>query len=118
MLNRQTKILTFILLLMFSSSQMVSAGPKLYKYDGKMPFVQMMLSMMVAMGIIDRYPTNGRYGLSSSPYSRFNNPYMSSPWSRTGLNDPSYDAPLWGNPSWGVLPMESYTQNYYAPYDS
>ncbi len=98
MLNLRTKTLIFTLLLMFLSGQIAHAETKLYQYDGKLPFVQMMLNMMVAMGIIDRLPTNGLYGgygfsgypsSFSSPYARaltmrgispgssfYRNPYM------------------------------------------
>jgi hypothetical protein len=97
-----TKILVLILLLVVSGGSIVHAETKLYQYDGKLPFVQMMLNMMTAMGIIDRLPNNGFYannGLSA---------YPSSSWSRYS-NSPNNSNTLWGNPSWGVLPPDSYS---------
>ena len=47
---------------------------KNYQYDGKLPFVQMMLNMMVAMGILDRVPMGGiynRYGQYGMPNNRY-----------------------------------------------
>lgn len=132
MLKALFKTIIFALLLTVSTGQIVSAEIKLYQYDGKMPFVKMMLNMMVAMGIIDRVPTNSVYGLSGYPGSRwsgYNNPYsralamrglspgytnnpllrspwLQSPWSQSAFNTPS---PVWGSPSWGVLPLDSHT---------
>ena len=73
------------LLLALLSSQIASAEVKVYQYDGKLPFVQMMLNMMVAMGILDRLPANsayggynnfgGRSGFLSSPLSNDENLY-------------------------------------------
>jgi hypothetical protein len=79
MLRTFSKPLFFALLLMLSASQVVCAEVKQYQYDGKLPFVQMMLNMMVAMGMLDRVPVSGLYG--SYPYpgsslSNYNNPYM------------------------------------------
>jgi len=107
MLNARTKTVIFALLLMLSSAQVVHADAKLYQYDGKLPFVQMMLNMMVAMGILDRLPSNGRYGMSAH-HSSFG---PSSPWSMPAMNGAG-----WGSPNWGVLPVESYTTNNYSPY--
>ena len=79
MLKALSKSLFFALLLTISCSQAVLAEVKQYQYDGKLPFVQMMLNMMVAMGMLDRVPVSGLYG--SYPYpgaslSNMNNPYM------------------------------------------
>ena len=77
MLRPRTKTLFFFLLLMSFSSLSVHAETKIYQYDGKLPFVQMMLNMMVAMGVIDRLPANGPYGgygFSGYP-SRYSSPY-------------------------------------------
>ncbi len=67
------------LLLALLSSQIASAEVKIYQYDGKLPFVQMMLNMMVAMGILDRLPANSAYG----GYNNFGgrSGYLSSPLS-------------------------------------
>jgi hypothetical protein len=79
MLRALSKSLFFTLLLMLSGSQVLHAEVKQYQYDGKLPFVQMMLNMMVAMGMLDRVPVSGLYG--SYPYpatslSNYNNPYL------------------------------------------
>lgn len=137
MLKVLFKIIIFALFLTSSTGQLVHAETRLYQYDGKMPFVKMMLNMMVAMGILDRVPANGVYGLQAYPglsRSGYNNrylqalalrgiypgntgntsnpflrsPWLSSPWTRSGQNATS---PLWGSPNWGVMPQHSY-----APY--
>ncbi|MFV2005139.1 MAG: hypothetical protein ACC650_08015 [Gammaproteobacteria bacterium] len=136
---KKTTILVFLLL--FSGSQIVGAQTKIYQYDGKLPFVQMMLNMMVAMGILDRLPNNGAYGAfsnSASPWSRYtnpysralalqgispafaNNPFLRSPWSQSPwtASIPGGVSPVWGSPDWGVLPLDSYSYNRYAPYGS
>lgn len=128
MLKVLFKTIIISLLLTVLAGQVVSAETQLYQYDGKMPFVKMMLTMMDAMGIIDRVPVNSAYGLSgynnlysSNPYLRalamqgqspgygnnplLRSPWLSSPWSQPALNTPS---PAWGSPSWGVLPQDSY----------
>ena len=101
------------LLLLVSCSQVVYAQTKVYQYDGKLPFVQMMLNMMVAMGILDRLPANGAYGghSSFSPWSRQSNPYSRALAMQGLSSNPLADTP-WGSPSWGVLPVDSYTRNY------
>lgn len=152
MLKARTKTIIFALLLSLSGSQLVRAEIQNYRYDGNMPFVKMMLSMMSAMGILDRVPNGlyggyggypGLYGTNyNNPYTRAlamrglsplsslygyqnpylgnynstyrNNPFLSSPWlqtpwSQSGLNTVS---PVWGSPSWGVLPLDSYARNY------
>ena len=124
MLNARKKIVIAALLLMFLSSQVVRAEVKLYQYDGKLPFVQMMLNMMVAMGILDRLPANGRYGMAgypssswgglSNPYARAlamrgfspgssllngygNNPFMRSPWLQSPWSSSAIDGVDWGS---------------------
>jgi len=147
MLSTCKKTLVAALLLMFLSSQAVCAEVKLYQYDGKLPFVQMMLNMMVAMGILDRLPSNGRYGLGgypsspwsglSNPYARAlalrgfspgssfaspygNNPFINSPWMQSPWSSSAMNGADWGSPNWGVLPVESYASSPYgyAPYNS
>ncbi len=147
MLNARKKTVIAALLLMFLSSQVARAEVKLYQYDGKLPFVQMMLNMMVAMGILDRLPSNGRYGLAgypssswgglSNPYARAlamrglspgsafasqygNNPFTSSPWLQSPWSSPAVSGADWGSPNWGVLPVESYARSPYGygAYDS
>lgn len=104
MIKIRAKRLLSVLLLMFVSSQYVHAEIKTYQYDGKLPFVQMMLNMMVAMGILDRVPGNGYYGI---------NRFSGSPWSSSSWRDDGYGVAgtPWGSPSWGVLPPESYSLN-------
>lgn len=144
MLSVRKKTLIAALLLMFSSSQVVRAEVKLYQYDGKLPFVQMMLNMMVAMGILDRLPANGRYGMAGYPSSRWSglsnpymralalrgfapgtsfaggNPFVSSPWMQSPWSSPGISGTDWGSPNWGVLPVESYARSPYGdgPYNS
>lgn len=106
MLQASAKTSIIILLLMCSVTQHVHAQAKVYQYDGKLPFIQMMLNMMVAMGALDRLPNNARYGMQgSSPYA--GNSFPGSPWAQGANNVGS----LWGSPSWGVLPADSYTRN-------
>ena len=117
MLKALQKTLIAALLLIVFCSQTVYAQTKVYQYDGKLPFVQMMLSMMVAMGILDRLPSNGAYGgySSISPWSRFSSPYTRA-MALQGLSSSPITNTAWGNPGWGVLPVESYTRNYYSDY--
>jgi len=157
MLKVVSKSVILALLLTLLGSQITRAEVKHYRYDGKLPFVQMMLNMMVAMGILDRIPVNGSYGSYgypgsswsnySNPYARalalrgvspgssssyFQNPYLrnfnsgygnnpflrspwlQSPWSQSGINS---ESPVWGTPSWGVLPVENYS-SYNSPWES
>ncbi|MBT8120306.1 MAG: hypothetical protein KJN89_11390 [Gammaproteobacteria bacterium] len=59
--------------------QVVHAQRYLYQSDSGGPFIRMMLSMMDAMGMIDRFPNNGLYGgygnNMASPWSNYSNPY-------------------------------------------
>lgn len=143
------KSFIFASLLLLSGAQLAHANNRLYRYDGNAPFVKMMLSMMSAMGILDRMPANGiygRYGNAFSPWSTYSNvygnpysralgwqglspglstgvvdnpfirsPWIGSPWTQSALTGVS---PLWGSPDWGVLPVDSYSYNRYAPYGS
>ncbi|MDT8281685.1 MAG: hypothetical protein RQ982_02605 [Gammaproteobacteria bacterium] len=89
-------------------SQIVRAESKLYQYDGKLPFVEMMLNMMAVMGIIDRVPAGlvnrGYAGYGSGfPASGLSNPYMRalamrgiSPAAFSSLQNP-YAQNLYGN---------------------
>jgi len=112
MIKALTKKVTLILLLSLLSSQFVHAEIKNYQYDGKLPFVQMMLNMMVVMGILDRVPVNGIYNRYGQ-YGMSNNRYADL-WNR-GY---SRNNTAWGQPRWGVLPEGSYSQNnssWYGP---
>ncbi len=145
MLKTLYKWILITLLLILSCSQVVNAERKLYQNDGNMPFVDMMLSMMSAMGMIDKLPANaayGGYGASrlSNPYTRAlamrgmspgllnsgsgNNPFMRSPWVQTpwsssALNNSNQStaSPVWGSPSWGVLPLDNFAPNNYSRYN-
>ena len=87
--------MALVLLLSLLGSQHLHARVKNYQYDGDLPFVQMMLDMMVAMGILDRVPVNGIYGgRYGSPNSRFG-----APWSGIGPNNRN----LWGNRGWNNI---------------
>ena len=98
---------------------MVRADVRYYQYDGKLPFVQMMLNMMVAMGVLDRLPSNVMYGSGygaaypASPWSGYANPFQRSPWLQSPWMRSAQPGSIWGNPGWGVLPLESY-----SPYDN
>ena len=139
------KSILFILLLILSCTQIVHAQKKLYQSDGKLPFVEMMLTMMSAMGMVDKVPANGAYGGYgasglSNPYARalamrgmspglrnsgygnnplLRSPWLQTPWSSSALNNsnPNTASPIWGTPSWGVLPLDSYASNYYSTYN-
>ena len=68
-MNLMVKILILSLCLIVNTQ----AGAKLYQYNGDLPFVEMMLSMMTEMGMIDKVPeyliNNGYSG-----HSRRENP--------------------------------------------
>jgi hypothetical protein len=124
MIKALTKKLLIVLLLTLAVGQLASADVRNYRYDGNMPFIKMMLSMMSAMGMIDRVPSdglnggyypqsrwggqNGRYG--NSPFQR--SPWMSSPWMNApGLDHygSAWNDDRWGEPRWGILPVDSYS---------
>ena len=65
--------------LLLCGSAGAHAEVRYYQYDGNLPFIQMMLNMMVAMGILDRLPGYGPY---ASPYGYGG--YGGSPWSSFG----------------------------------
>ena len=76
----RSKPVLFVLLLTLMAGQHVHADRKLYSTGNNASFVRMMLSMMDAMGMIDRVPGNGLYGGGYgnnflSPMSNFSNPY-------------------------------------------
>jgi len=146
MLKTLHKPLLILLLLVLSCSQIAHAQSRMYKHDSSMPFVQMMLSMMVAMGLIDRFPGNASYGNFaqsdlSNPYMRAltiqglppganhsalaHNPFAGSPWMQTPWSSPAQGntnvnsaSPVWGTPSWGVLPVDRNAVNNHARYGS
>lgn len=117
MLKLFAKNMIFVFLLTVVGGQFVHAEVKHYQYDGKLPFVQMMLNMMTAMGIIDRIPVNGRYGRYGN-YGNYGNygrygrygasPYSSSSWLQPEYGGYNLESSPWGSPTWGVLPPESY----------
>ena len=116
-LNKTT---IFALLLILSGSQIARAQTKLYQSDSSLPFVKMMMSMMEAMGILDRVPARGaygqygQYGNTASPWSGYsNNPFSRTPWSQSNHDGAS---PVWGSPDWGVLPTHKYSYYSYGPY--
>jgi hypothetical protein len=67
-------------LLLSLISQPVNADMKYYQYNGDMPFIEMMLNMMVAMGMIDKVPggMSAYNGFYSNPY--MGNPYQTQPY--------------------------------------
>ena len=119
MLKRLTKNTNILLLLTLVSSQNVCAGVDIYRYDGKLPFIKMMLGMMDAMGVIDKLPANSRYGgnrYANNPFVK--SPWSQSPWTQSGQYGASGASPIWGSPDWGVLPIDRYTRNYNNLYGS
>jgi hypothetical protein len=111
MLKALYKIIIFALLLTLSTVQDTYAVTRLYKYDGNMPFVKMMLSMMVAMGIIDKVPAYGAYGYSGYPgmlSPGYNNLYLRSLYSRNPY--------LWALAQRGVYPDASSNPFHRAPW--
>ena len=117
-----------ILILLFGllSSSLVHAEIRNYQYDGKLPFVQMMLNMMVAMGILDRAPVNGIYNARNNmygPYGMSNNRFGNRNWANNNWGNNTQNNALgntiWGKPRWGVLPDDSYSLgNYQNNYPS
>ena len=79
------RILLSILLISFLLTQPSQASPKLYQYDGDLPFIEMMLNMMTAMGMIDKVPSDAiGYG------NNYNNPYMANAFTpRPGFYEPN-----------------------------
>ena len=122
MLKACTKKTIIIFLLVLASSQSVYAEVNLYRYDGKLPFIRMMLGMMDAMGVIDKLPANSVSGYGGNSYSRYaNNPMLRSPWSQSpwvqaGQYGTPGASPIWGSPEWGVQPVDRYTRGYYDQY--
>ena len=122
MLRALTKTVMFALLLTAISSTVSRAEVKIYQYDGKLPFVQMMLNMMVAMGVLDRIPGHLVYG--NGPYGYGNRSALSNPYLRAlamrgypvsgltgnslygrspGLNSPGFGSP-WSSSPWMSSP--------------
>ncbi len=119
MLKVLNKTTIFILLLILSGSQVARAQTKLYQSDSKLPFVKMMMSMMEAMGMLDKVSNSsayGAYGYPGSPYT--NNPLLSSPWSQSPQTQSAFGgaSPVWGSPDWGVLPSHKYSYYSHGPY--
>jgi len=74
-MNVLSVFLMSAILLLSIISQPVNADTKYYQYNGDMPFIEMMLNMMVAMGMIDKVPP-GMSGYNSF----YRNPYMENPY--------------------------------------
>ena len=130
MLTVFAKKIILILLLGLLSGSLAHAEIKNYQYDGKLPFVKMMLNMMVAMGILDRAPANGiynahnmytPYGMSKNRYgnrSLANNVWGDNTWGNNTQSNALANT-VWGQPRWGVLPDDSYSLgNYQNNYPS
>lgn len=68
---------TVFLVMIIGLSGQADAKVKLYKSNSDMPFVEMMLGMMVAMGILDKIPPEliGLGGYSRSPWGHQNTGY-------------------------------------------
>ena len=90
--------------------QPAQASPKYYHYDGDVPFVEMMLDMMVAMGVIDKIPPNLMgYGPYMSPYT--GNPFLNQP----GFNAPNMMQGIGPNTMTSPPSLMGYG-NYMNPY--
>ncbi len=128
------KKIILVLLLGLLSSSLAHAEIRNYQYDGKLPFVKMMLNMMVAMGILDRAPVNGVYNMRNNmygPYGMSRNRYGNRSWANNVWGDNAWSNnrgnnrnnalgnTAWGQPRWGVLPDDSYSLgNYQNNYPS
>lgn len=103
MVKSLSKSIIFILLLTVMVGQMTPAEAKLYQSDSN-PFIRMMMTMMDAMGMVDRVPNNAMYGQYGSPWSSHSNPYMRAmalrgvyPGSSSSLYNNAYSNNLYGN---------------------
>ncbi len=105
----RSKSVLFVLLLTLMVSQVVHAQRNLYRSDSGGPFMRMMLTMMDAMGMIDKVPNNSLYGgygnNLSSPWSNNSNPYTRAlalrgiyPGASSLYNNPYSNNPLGNNP--------------------
>lgn len=105
----RSKSVLFVLLLTLMASQVVHAQRNLYQSGGGGPFIRMMLTMMDAMGMIDKMPNNGLYGGYGnnlmSPSSNYSNPYTRAlalrgiyPGASSLYNDPYSNNMLANNP--------------------
>lgn len=125
MLKVLSKKIILILLLGLLSGSLAHAEIRNYQYDGKLPFVKMMLNMMVAMGILDRAPVNGIYNTHNmyTPYGMSKNRYGNRNWANNvwgnNIQNNALGNAAWGQPRWGVLPDDSYSLgNYQNNYPS
>ena len=139
MVKTLSKLILFVLLLTVMVSQIARAEVKLYRYDGKLPFIRMMLGMMDAMGVIDRVPANGAYGgyggYPSSPWSNTSNPYMralamrgihpgssssfyNNPYRKNQYRDDVYSANPFTRSPWLQSPLSQYGGGYGTPHSS
>ena len=82
------------------------ASVKYYRYSGNMPFIDMMLEMMAAMGMIHKVPANGMYG----GYAGGRYGVLSSLLSQRGWPNGSY------SPYSGYSPYSAYSP--YSPYSN
>jgi len=103
MVKSLSKSIIFILLLTVMVGQITPAEAKLYQSDSN-PFIRMMMTMMDAMGMVDRVPNNAMYGQYGSPWSSHSNPYMRAmalrgvyPGSSSSLYNNAYSNNLYGN---------------------
>jgi len=86
------------------------ASVKYYRYSGNLPFVDMMLEMMAAMGMIQKVPGNGMYGdYAGGGYGAFSSLLSQQGWPGGGYS-----------PYSGYLPYSGYTTPYsaYSPYSN
>jgi len=103
MVKSLSKSIIFILLLTVMVGQADRAEARTYQSDSN-PFIRMMLTMMDAMGMVDRVPNNAMYGQHGSPWSSYSNPYSRAlalrgmyPGSSPSLYNNAYSNNLYGN---------------------
>ena len=101
--------LSIVALLMLTTSFSTFASVKYYRSTTDIPFVEMMINMMVAMGMLDRVPVGGYGGYPASfgsPYSSWGNysrsPWGTSPWGGQGASPWMLSGP--GISPWGGTP--------------
>ena len=74
-------LLRIILISVLTSGNSAYARLKYYQYDGDIPFIEMMLNMMTAMGIIDKVPVNYMQDIVSGRYNNYRlNEYVAPPY--------------------------------------
>ncbi len=118
--NRLHILLPAIFLSLFISRAAI-ARAQYYQYNGNLPFVEMMLDMMTAMGMLDKIPPqfmgNGYGGYNGLNY--YNNPLLRNALlNRSGWNSLRLSPPGLNSPSLNLLGLNASGLNLYgmSPY--